>query len=254
VVGTEFDLEWHAQADGLTLAMQSGEVRVLGEGAPRQVRGGQTLHLPITREVASASQPAASAAAQTAPSAPLSAELSSAEHRTASHDLKPAPRPSSAIARTTEADWNALLNAGQFAAIMRDADARGERLLDTASAGDLKVLALAARYTGRRALSLRAWQSLRTRYAADAQNQGAAFFLGRGYEEQGDASEAMRWLARYLAESPGGAYASEALGRRLVLLSKSGQKSEAMSAARTYLARYPRGAYAKSAQLVLQPE
>jgi hypothetical protein len=64
----------------------------------------------------------------------------------------------------------------------------------------------------------------------------------------------MRWLARYLAESPGGAYASEALGRRVLLLSKSGQKAEAVSAARTYLQRYPRGAYAKSAQLVVQPE
>jgi tetratricopeptide (TPR) repeat protein len=154
-----------------------------------------------------------------------------------------------------EADWNALLNAGQFSAIMRDADARGvERLLESAPASDLKVLALAARYTGRRGLSLRAWQALRSRYSADSINQGAAFFLARGYEEQGDTAEAMRWLARYLAESPGGAYASEALGLRVLLLSKSGQKAEALSAARTYLQRYPRGAYAKSAQLVVQPE
>src|SRR5262249_6168937 len=153
-------------------------------------------------------------------------------------DAKATSKLNGALARTPEtADWNALLNAGQFAAIMRDADARGERLLDTASANDLKVLALAARYTGRRALSIRAWQSLRARYAADAQNQGAAFFLGRGYEEQGDTGEAMRWLARYLAESPSGAYASEALGRRLLLLSKSGQKAEAMSTARIYLDR-----------------
>jgi tetratricopeptide (TPR) repeat protein len=170
-------------------------------------------------------------------------------------DVSPAPRPSAVIARAGEADWSALLNAGQFAAIVRDADARGgERLLESAPASDLKVLALAARYTGRRALSMRAWQALRARYSAEALNQGAAFFLGRGYEEQGDVGEAMRWLARYLAESPSGAYASEALGRRLLLLSKSGQRSEAVSAARTYLERYPRGAYAKSAQLVVQPE
>ena len=138
---------------------------------------------------------------------------------------------------------------------MRDADARGgERLLESASANDLRVLALAARYTGRRAFSLRAWQALRARYVADAQNQGAAFFLARGHEEQGEVAEAMRWLARYLAESPSGAYASEALGRRLVLLSKAGQKTDAVSAAHAYLERYPRGAYAKSAQLVLQSE
>lgn len=250
VIGTEFDLEWRSRADGLTLVMQSGEVRVLGDGSPRQVRGGQTLHLPISREAAPEAHVLAPA------SQPASAALTSPEVAAASRERKSAAlKPSSVAARSPEgADWNALLNAGQFSAIMRDADARGERLLDTASASDLKVLALAARYTGRRALSLRAWQSLRSRYAADAQNQGAAFFLGRGYEEQGDSGEALRWLARYLAESPNGAYASEALGRRLLLLSKSGQKVEAMSTARTYLDRYPRGAYAKSAQLVLQPE
>ncbi len=52
VVGTEFDLEWHAEGDGLTLVMQSGEVRVLGDGNPRQVQGGQTLRLPSHRGAA----------------------------------------------------------------------------------------------------------------------------------------------------------------------------------------------------------
>jgi len=251
VVGTEFDLEWHAQTEGLTLVMQSGEVRVLGDGSARQVRSGQTLHLPSQRELR-----------EPTPSAPVLIEPSASAHASAAMDIPAAnkdgnqlQKPSALVARGTEANWGALLNAGQFSAIMRDADARGgERLLESIPANDLKVLALAARYTGRRALSLRAWQTLRARYAADAANQGAAFFLGRGYEEQGDVSEAMRWLARYLAESPAGAYASEALGRRMLLLSKSGQRSEAASAARTYLQRYPRGAYAKSAQLLVQPD
>ena len=250
VVGTEFDLEWHPRSDGLTLIMQSGEVRVLGDGNPRQIHAGETLRLPIDRR--QPREATLAPAAQTSPATPATAASDlPAVGRNASHPQK----PGAAIARASEADWSALLNAGQFSAIVRDADARGgERLLESAPANDLKVLALAARYTGRRALSLRAWQALRARYAADAANQGAAFFLGRGYEEQGDVTEAMRWLARYLAESPGGAYASEALGRRMLLLSKSGQRAEAMSAARTYLQRYPRGAYAKSAQLVVQPE
>ena len=248
VVGTEFDLEWHAQAEGLTLVMHSGEVRVLGDGSPRQVRAGETLRLPVNRE------PAREAALDAPPPArPPSSVSAVAALPLPSKDAS--VKPSAASARAPEADWSALLNTGQFAAIMRDADARGgERLLDSAPAGDLKVLALAARYTGRRALSLRAWQTLRTRYAAYAVNQGAAFFLARGYEEQGDSTEALRWLTRYLAESPGGAYASEALGRRLVLLAKSGQRADAVSTARSYLERYPRGAYAKSAKLVLQPE
>jgi len=232
--------------------MQSGEVRVLGDGNPRQVRAGQTLRLPSNRE-----PPPPATVHAPAVDRPSLAALPAAPERLpfASKDARTAPKPNAVSARSADADWLSLLNAGQFSAIMRDADARGgERLLESAGASDLKVLALAARYTGRRSLSLRAWHALRARYAADAQNQGAAFFLGRGYEEQGDAAEAMRWLARYLAESPAGAYASEALGRRLLLLSKSGQKAEAVSAARSYLARYPRGAYAKSAQLLIQPD
>jgi len=251
VVGTEFDLEWHEGAEGLTLTMQTGEVRVLGDVSPRQVRGGQTLRLPPKRDAA----PEPAHVTVAAPATASASTRAIASVTALNRELQPPARPTGAPSRAPDSpDWNALLNAGQFAAIMRDADARGDRLLDTASASDLKVLALAARYTGRRSLSLRAWQSLRARYAAEAQNQGAAFFLGRGYEEQGNVSEAMRWLARYLAESPNGAYASEALGRQLLLLSKNGRNSEAASAARSYLHRYPRGAYAKSAQLILQPE
>jgi TolA-binding protein len=230
--------------------MQNGEVRVLGDGSPRQVHGGETLRLPSNREPAREASLSAPTPVKPAPSPAAVADLS-----TVSKSASAPAKPSAAPVRTPEADWSALLNAGQFSAIIRDADARGgERLLDSVSAKDLKVLALAARYTGRRTLSLRAWQTLRTRYAADALNNGAAFFLGRSYEEQGEAAEALRWHARYLAESPNGAYASEALGRRLLLLSKSGQRTEAVSTARTYLERYPRGAYAKSAQLVIQPE
>ncbi len=248
VVGTEFDLEWHAQGEGLTLVMQSGEVRVLGEGSPRRVRAGETLRLPSRREPALS----ATTALQPAPAPP---SATAADVAPLSNDATTAQKPSAVVARAAKADWGALLNAGQFTAIMREADARGgEHVLESAPAGDLKVLALAARYTGRRTLSLRAWQALRARFAVEAQSQGAAFFLGRGYEEQGDVAEAMRWLARYLSESPAGAYASEALGRRLLLLSKLGQRAEAIGTARTYLERYPRGAYAKSAQLVVRPE
>jgi len=252
VVGTEFDLEWREQAEGLTLVMQSGEVRVLGEGDARRVSAGQTLRLPslraIPREAASA------APASTAPEPPISLAAQTASVAAANKVEPQLGRPNRVAAPATAADWRSLLDSGQFSAIVREADARGnERVLAAAPAGDLKVLALAARYTGRSALSLRAWHALRERYPADARNQGTAFFLGRGYEEQGDSAQALNWLARYLAESPAGSYASEALGRRLLLLSKSGQKAEATTLAREYLARYPRGAYAKAARLVVQP-
>jgi ferric-dicitrate binding protein FerR (iron transport regulator) len=134
VVGTEFDLEWHPQAQGLTLTMQSGEVRVLGDGSPRQVRGGQTLHLPVDRNSARSAMLTVSSNAPTSDTTPLPRAQSlatvagagaGADVTVSGKDLRPTSKPSSVAARTTEADWNALLNAGQFAAIIRDADARG---------------------------------------------------------------------------------------------------------------------------------
>jgi len=253
VVGTEFDLEWLAQAGGFTLVMQSGEVRVLGEGSARRVSAGQTLRLPGQRQPAAESTLAVPSSSARQPPAAAAVVASVPSVSKTANVLE--KQSAGGVTASATGDWRELLDSGRFSAIVRDADARGdESVLSTAPASDLRVLALAARYTGRRALSLRAWQALRDRYAIEARNQGAAFFLGRGYEEQGDGPQALHWLARYLSESPSGAYASEALGHRFLLLSKSGQSVEAASSAREYLERYPRGAYAKSARIVAQPE
>ena len=253
VVGTEFDLEWRAQAEGFTLVMQSGEVRVLGEGSARRVSAGQTLRLPGQRPPAA--EPTKAVPSSSARQPPVAASVVASVRPVSKAANVLGQQSAGGVAPSARSDWRELLDSGQFSAIVRDADARGnESVLSTAPASDLRVLALAARYTGRRALSLRAWQALRDRYATEARTQGAAFFLGRCYEEQGDGAQALHWLARYLSESPSGAFAGEALGHRFLLLSKSGQRAEAASSAREYLERYPRGAYAKSARIVAQPE
>ncbi|MET0792563.1 MAG: FecR domain-containing protein [Polyangiaceae bacterium] len=249
VVGTEFDLGWDAEAGGLTLVMQSGEVRVLGDSRIHRVLGGQTLHLPL---LPAPTAPSAPALAVVSPPAELAHAPIAAF---ANAPPAPAAHSNAGVQHAPSSDWSAWLDQGRFADVVQAADTLGlDNALAAAGARDLKALALAARYTGRRTLSLRAWNALRERFPGPAVSVGAAFFLGRGYEEQGDLSGALRWLGRYLAETPSGVYAGEALGRKLLLLDKSGDHAAALSSAREYLSRYPRGAYAKSAQAIAQPE
>jgi hypothetical protein len=263
VVGTEFDLAWDDKTESLTLTMQSGRVRVLGApGAARLVLGGSTLRLPesLPRE-----------AALTPDAVPASGTSTT---RTSEHSTNASPAATEASldpgtlrrARDTQAlraaardttplDWDALLRAGRFAAVIQAAEALGiDHALQTANASNVKALAQAARYTGRAPLSLRAWQTLRTRFASQPLGAQASFFLGRAYEEQGNAAEALRWLGTYVSEAPAGVYASEALGRKLLLLSKISGKSAALSSAREYLQRFPGGAYEKTARAILEAE
>jgi TolA-binding protein len=118
------------------------------------------------------------------------------------------------------------------------------------SAPELKALAQAARYTGRTALALRAWHAIRQRFPGHPAAQQAAFFLGRIHDQQGQAGEARRWLGVYLTEAPSGVYASEALGRQMMLQQK-GPADVAQRSARQYLDRFPNGAYAKAARSIL---
>jgi hypothetical protein len=71
-------------------------------------------------------------------------------------------------------------------------------------------------------------------------------------DDLGSPSEALGWYERYLAEKPGGAFAAEASGRRLVSLVRLGRTDAARSAAESYLKRFPRGAHATYARELLQ--
>jgi len=77
----------------------------------------------------------------------------------------------------------------------------------------------------------------------------AAFLLGRVAEEQDHSlADALRWYDRYLAEAPGGAYAGDALGRKMVLVSTAQGRDSARPLAERYLARFPGGPYAAAAR------
>jgi FecR-like protein len=244
VIGTEFDLAWDPAASGFNLAMQHGEVRVVSpDGKVRSLVGGEALHLPaqdsVVRSVA-------------AISAPLPAP---AEQTVDARDVASAARVQvpSARARATSTSWDALVAKGRFAEVVRDAEALGVgAVLSSRGGSDLKALGQAARYTGDRALSLRAFNALRERFASSEAGRPASFFIARVQEEQGSAREALRWLSIYLGEAPRGVYAAEALGRRLMLTERVSGRATAAPLAREYLERFPQGAYAASARAILQ--
>jgi len=239
VVGTEFDLAWEPNGAGLSLAMSKGEVRLVEPGGKlRTLKGGDALRLPgLVQAVAQA--PAQPAAQPVGVAALVEADVAPSAPR--AHETPSAP------------SWDALVAKGQFADVVREAETLGlDSVTERRSPGDLKALGQAARYVGKRALSLRAFTALRERNRGTDYSRQAAFFLARLQEEQGNQAEALRWLGTYVTEAPRGVYAAEAYGRRLSLTERLRGAAAAVPLAREYLERFPQGAYAQSARALVE--
>ena len=164
----------------------------------------------------------------------------------ASSDGAPSAGPSP-IAPLT---WAQRVAAGDFAGVLAEAEARGiDAVIAGGSLADLGALADAGRYRGRTDLARRALGAERARFAGSREASNAAFLLGRIAEDaQGSPAAAVALYDQYLAESPGGAFAEEALGRRMVSLRRSAGVEAARGAAEAYLRRYPQGGYAAAAR------
>jgi TolA-binding protein len=136
---------------------------------------------------------------------------------------------------------------------MDAAQQRGvDRVLSQAALPDLVALGDAARYTGNTALAQRALQAQRKRFAGSSSSRAAAFLMGRiAEDQQHDGASALNWYNTYLKEAPQGAFAAEALGRRLVLLERTAGTAAARDSAESYLRRFPDGPYARVAQQIL---
>jgi TolA-binding protein len=134
--------------------------------------------------------------------------------------------------------------------VLRDADEAGiDVVLARRPVADLAALADAARYGHRNDLARRTLQTERSRFPRASESRSAAFLLGRMAEESGDTREALSEYDTCLRESPDGALAQEALGRKLgVLRQNKSDGAEARSAASEYLRRFPTGPYAHIAE------
>ncbi len=254
VTGTAFALSWAPEDERLDLRLENGAVVVSGplSGEPIAVRAGQWLTLrQRTGEVLLRDlDPQQGAAASPAP-APSSSDH--AEEPSASPVPDPPGTPAAASAAAPAAeprrDWAGKLAAGKLDVIVDEAQRRGlDASLAQSSNEELSALADAARYTRRNDIARRALLAQRRRFPATQRGKEAAFLLGRLAETQEGGAAALAWFETYLKEAPQGAYASEALGRKMVIVQRLHGDAQAETVARAYLRRFPGGTYTQAAR------
>jgi hypothetical protein len=257
VRGTAFTVSWEPSTERFELHLRHGEVVVSGPVVNGSIplRAGQRLVVSLPRaetvisedqaETAGASPDAAPPA--TAP--PASRAVAGAAGSRAATREAPAPPPPPRGARARR--WTADLASGHWDRILADVDRDGvDATLADAASEDLFALADAARYRRRADLARAALLAQRRRFPHAPRTLDAIFLLGRTEELRGHGAEAqaIAWYDEYLARAPMGAYAAEALGRKMILSNELGGPARAEPIAREYLLRFPDGSYAGSAR------
>jgi hypothetical protein len=187
----------------------------------------------------------------TPPQAAVAALEPAAERKAPTPGPTLSPTPPAARGAAEPHAWTKQVAQGHFAAVLEEAEQRGlDRLLSGGSLEELAALADAARYAGRNAIAKRVLLAERQRFASSGPARDAAFFLGRIAEDSGGG--AVEWYERYVQESPRGPYASQAFGRKMMLLYKQRGPAAAKPVAAEYLSRFPNGPYAAAARKLEQ--
>ena len=149
--------------------------------------------------------------------------------------------------------WAADFASGHWDRILADVDWDGvDATLESAASEDLFALADAARYRRRVDLARAALLAQRRRFPQAHRSLDALFLLGRA-EELREGGTAQTGTGDHLVRAvpgptPNGAYAAEALGRKMILMNEVGGPAQARPIAREYLLRFPTGSYAGSAR------
>jgi hypothetical protein len=280
VTGTAFGVSWSAVDGQFDLRLENGTVTVSGPAfdTPVALHAGQWLTVRA-RDVLIRDLGPAGSEAKTDPLgvAPLALDRGSAQaadepaaaperalgpHRA---NADPTAEPSSealsprraerhrsaSAARASSHGWAADLAAGRFAAIVDEALRIGlEEAFSGSRGDDLAALADAARYTRHYDVARGALMAERQRFGVSERARVAAFSLGRLSEAQQDDRAALSWFETYLMEAPGGTYASEALGRKMLLVEQLDGNDAARPLAAAYLLAFPNGTYAQAARAV----
>jgi FecR protein len=275
VIGTEFDVRWSGGDEVLDVQMHRGKIIVRGplaSGGGLTMEAGQHLvanvkdgeiFLDATPGSEAAKLPRARAESPEPtfdvddPGMPAVVPSGAAAPVAPSHALRArASAGRGAPQAGGDASWSKLIAQGDFQGVLADAEQRGlARTLETASAADLTALADAARYVRRSDVARRALMAERDRFSQAVTGREAAFFLGGLAEDESGVAAtktALEWYERYMAESPRGTYAAQALGRQMILVHKLRGAAAARPIATQYLERFPDGPYAGPAKKLLQ--
>lgn len=260
VQGTEFTVFWDPPSERFEVRLKRGRVSVRGPvlGDELVLRPGQKLsvslpraELMITEDSADRSEtptPAPAIAREVAEEV-IPAPVASGQPVPSVAGAAPAPAPSAPLNAGRERRWSAALANGQWDRILADVDRVGvEATLQSASSGDLFALADAARYRRRTDLAHAALLAHRRRFPDSPRSVDALFLLGRVEESRNRRALAIRWYDEYLARAPGGTYAAEALGRKMILTNATEGRASAQKLAAEYLSRFPKGSHAAAAR------
>jgi hypothetical protein len=246
VTGTDFVVSWSADVETLDVWMRSGRVVVTGPtlGDELALTAGKHLVAKLRDRTAGIDGSPEPSEAQPPVSAVLAIPAPVVE--------RPSETASPLAARSPVAgpSWSTRVSAGGYAGVVDDAESDGmSRVLALRPLADLRALGDAARYAGRADIAKRAYTAVRERFGSSADARTAAFLLGRVAEEEEHATgEALRWYDTYVSEAPGGAFAGDALGRKMVLVSRAQGRDAARSLAQRYLERFPGGTYSAAAR------
>ena len=256
VIGTAFDVRWMKEQRRIEVDLHRGSVAVTGphiDGALRLQSGQRLTGAPDGPSIITRSEVAAAAA----PSSAMGSSSAAALDPAAANDAEPVADLSAAnVERRDPAavgptSWSHWVAQGDFKRVLEAAQRRGiDNVLSSGTQAELSALADAARYGRNTQLARRALLAERKRFPGAAAAHGAAFFLG-GIEADGSAA-ALGWYETYLAESPAGPYAAQALGRRMMLVHRRGGVVASAPLARDYLKRFAQGPYASAAHRILE--
>ncbi len=241
VTGTAFGLAWSPDKGALDVWMTEGRVIVCGPASPDGIALSAGQHLRAHDAVVEIDDaPAESVPTSMVPQTPTGAPTSTVAPTVANDPI---------VIDVAAPSWTKLVSSGDYARVLQEAHAQGDgAALASRPSADLRALADAARYAGDVALAQRAYTAIRSRFPSSNDARTAAFLLGRLTEEQEHSpARALAWYDTYLREAPGGAFAGDALGRKMTIVSRASGPDAARPLAADYLRRFPTGTYASAA-------